>query len=93
MSEDGDINEPHPMASIVAGETSPVWDWTEALPDTEHVHFLKSINWSKTHVGPMIDWQGALRQATYQLSADSRPATLYWYGFQYSAVFLWTWCI
>lgn len=53
-------------------------DWTQHLPSTEHVQFLKSVDWSKTHVGPIAKWPSALRQATYQLIADSRPATLYW---------------
>ncbi|KAH8647404.1 hypothetical protein BX600DRAFT_153472 [Xylariales sp. PMI_506] len=56
----------------------PKWDWTLALPDMEHVRFLKSVDWSKTHIGPIADWSSALRQATYQVIADSRPATLYW---------------
>jgi hypothetical protein len=54
-------------------------DWTEFLPTTEHTAFLKSIEWSKTHVGSISEWPSSLRQAVYQVIADSRPATLYWY--------------
>jgi hypothetical protein len=64
---------------LLRTERRPRWDWTLALPDTEHVRFLKSIDWAKTRVGPIAEWTGALRQATYQVIADSRPATLYWY--------------
>jgi hypothetical protein len=56
------------------------WDWTEALPDSEHVNFLKSVEWANTPLGPMENWPPVLRQATYQVIADSRPATLYWLG-------------
>jgi hypothetical protein len=54
------------------------WDWTEALPDSDHVRFIKSVGWADTSLGPMRDWPPVLRQATYQVIADSRPATLYW---------------
>jgi hypothetical protein len=59
--------------------TNYKWNWTEALPDTDHVRFFKSLDWSTTLVGAIADWSSALRQATYQVMADTRPATLYWY--------------
>jgi hypothetical protein len=36
----------------------------------------------------MADWSDALRQATYQIMADSRPATLYWYEVQFALTFV-----
>jgi hypothetical protein len=57
-----------------------IWDWTEALPNVDHVRFMKSVNWAATSLGPMQNWPPVLRQATYQVIADSRPATLYWYA-------------
>jgi hypothetical protein len=73
-SMDADSETKEPLSA-----KSPTWDWTQVLPDTEHVRFLKSVDWSKTYVGPITAWPPALRQATYQVIADSRPATLYWY--------------
>ncbi|KAF2670055.1 putative histidine kinase HHK15p [Microthyrium microscopicum] len=52
--------------------------WTRFLPDTDHIRFIKSVDWSKTHVGPIENWPPGLRQSFYQVIADSRPATLYW---------------
>lgn len=42
----------------------PGEDWTTALPDTDHVKFLKSIEWDKTALGPMRDWSEPLRLMT-----------------------------
>jgi hypothetical protein len=78
-AEDGEMKEIHSETSEGKGQAGhPRRDWTQFLPDTEHVRFLKSVDWSKTDVGPIADWPNALRQATYQVIADSRPATLYW---------------
>src|ERR1700712_2228985 len=56
------------------------WDWTEVLPDTEHITLFKSIDWSSTRLGPLQSWSHTLRQSTYQVLADTRPACLYWYN-------------
>lgn len=55
------------------------WDWTEVLPDSEHIRLFRSIDWSSTRLGPLQSWDQTLRQSTYQVLADSRPACLYWY--------------
>jgi hypothetical protein len=87
MAENGTMEIPRSARSKIENRArSPNWDWTRFLPDTEHVRFLKSIDWSKTHVGPIADWPGALRQAIYQVIADSRPATLYWYDRYWGAI-------
>lgn len=57
----------------------PIPDWTDLLPPSEHVVFLKSIDWGKTHVGPMQSWSLALRQTVYSILAEVHPANVYWY--------------
>ncbi|KAF2430030.1 hypothetical protein EJ08DRAFT_697823 [Tothia fuscella] len=68
-----------------------IWDWTEQLPQTDHVQFFRSVNWENTLIGPLDEWPPCLRQATYQVMADTRPATLYWGSFHvpiYNAAFV-----
>jgi signal transduction histidine kinase/CheY-like chemotaxis protein len=79
MDASVDITESDSAWIEIEDKIRPSWNWTQALPDNEHVRFLKSVDWSKTHVGRIADWPPALRQATYQVIADTRPATLYWY--------------
>jgi hypothetical protein len=69
------------VKTVKVEEDQRIWDWTEYLPQTPHIQFFRSVNWSATLVGPIDDWDPVLRQATYQLMADSRPATLYWYSY------------
>lgn len=57
-----------------------VSDWTDLLPPSEHVVFLKSIDWGKTYLGPMQSWSLALRQSVYSILAEVHPANLYWYA-------------
>ena len=54
-------------------------DWTDGLPATAHVRFFKSTNWAATALGPLKDWNLALRLHTHSIFADSRSACLYWY--------------
>lgn len=53
-------------------------DWTSLLPDTDHVGFFKSCNWSETKLGPFSSWTLELRLYTLQAFADSRPVAIYW---------------
>lgn len=54
--------------------------WEKSLPDTDHVRWVKSIDWSKTGIGASIqDWPVELLLWTQQLLADSRPTTIYWW--------------
>ncbi|KAE9965699.1 hypothetical protein EG328_009480 [Venturia inaequalis] len=62
------------------------WDWTEVLPDTKHIRLFRSVDWARTRLGPLPSWDHTLRQSTYQVLADSRPACLYW-GPEYVAVY------
>ena len=54
-------------------------NWTAGLPRTDHVEFFKATNWAATALGPLEDWNLALRLHTHTMFADSRSACLYWY--------------
>jgi hypothetical protein len=53
-------------------------DWTEDLPQTDHVRFFRTTDWSRTKLGPLKDWSSALRIFTRMIMADTRAACLYW---------------
>ena len=53
-------------------------DWTLDLPQTDHVHFFRNVNWCATDLGPTATWSTALRMYTHMAMSDSRAATLYW---------------
>ena len=57
---------------------SEICDWTEDLPQTEHVRFFKETNWTPCGLGPPQQWGPALRLYTHQVMADTRAATIYW---------------
>lgn len=57
------------------------FDWTRmensaALP--RHIQFVKSIDWSKTALGPMESWGFGLRAMCNLLMKSLNPAALYW---------------
>lgn len=52
-------------------------DWTELLPRTSHVDFLKSRDWASTTLGPMSSWPVRLQLMTMKMLSDPRPANLY----------------
>ena len=53
-------------------------NWTDSLPATDHVRLFKSTNWAASALGPLKDWNIALRIHTHTMLADSRSACLYW---------------
>ncbi|KAF2470863.1 uncharacterized protein BDR25DRAFT_342712 [Lindgomyces ingoldianus] len=53
-------------------------DWTEDLPQTDHVRFFRTTDWSKSKLGPLTEWSPTLRLFTRMLFADSRAACLWW---------------
>ena len=55
-------------------------DWTDALPESDHIHFIKSVDWGATSLGPMSEWNTTLQTLTLQMLADPRNACLYWYA-------------
>ncbi|CAO2648280.1 Nn.00g075470.m01.CDS01 [Neocucurbitaria sp. VM-36] len=59
-------------------ESGTTHDWTEALPQTDHVCFFRSVDWAQTALGPIQQWDTALRMYTHMVMSDSRAATLYW---------------
>lgn len=60
-------------------EAAPVslHDWTELLPKTSHVDFLKSRDWAATTLGPMSTWSTPLQLMIMKMLSDPRPANLY----------------
>ncbi|KAI5203950.1 putative histidine kinase HHK15p [Aureobasidium subglaciale] len=64
---------------IPLGPASPDGvDWTQDIPDSEHVRFFRSIPWHYTSLGPVESWGTTLRIYTYQVFADNRPGCIYW---------------
>jgi len=59
-------------------ETRNGEDWTDTLPDDDHVRFFKTTDWAATPLGPLDGWSTALRLYIFQLLSDSRPACIYW---------------
>ncbi|KAF2638206.1 putative histidine kinase HHK15p [Massarina eburnea CBS 473.64] len=59
------------------GETEE-YDWTEDLPQTDHVRFFRQTDWGKSRLGPLKEWNHTLRIFTCMLFADSRAACLWW---------------
>lgn len=64
-------------ALVLANDPSPT-DWTSLLPKTSHVDFLKSREWHKTSLGPMLTWPRVLQVMVMKMLDDPRPANLYW---------------
>lgn len=54
------------------------YDWSDGLPQTDHIRFFRSINWAHTRLGPLRDWSPNLRLFTGFVLADSRAACLWW---------------
>jgi hypothetical protein len=54
------------------------YDWTEDLPQTDHVRFFRRTDWSKSWLGPLKNWDHTLRIYTRLLFADSRAACIWW---------------
>lgn len=53
-------------------------DWTADLPQTDHVRFFRTTDWSSSALGPLAQWDSTLRNFTRMLFADSRAACLWW---------------
>jgi len=53
-------------------------DWTAHLPQTDHVRFLKSIDWTTKGLGPMRDWPTTLRVHVQAMLIDIRSICIYW---------------
>ena len=62
-------------------EEAPSFDWTR-LPVTEnmpeHIQFARSIDWTKTALGPIDQWPSDLRQMCNLIMASPHPAAMYW---------------
>lgn len=68
-------------SSSTAFVEGPSYDWTR-LPVTntmpEHVQFARSVDWSKTALGPIETWTPDLRQMCNLIMASPHPAAMYW---------------
>jgi hypothetical protein len=53
-------------------------DWTERLPQTDHIRFFRDTDWTVSGLGPPQDWDDELRLFTGFVLADSRAACLWW---------------
>lgn len=62
------------------GSRDTTHNWTDALPQTDHVDFFINVNWAKTPLGALQQWPSALRMYTDMVMSDSRAACLYWYS-------------
>ncbi|KAG9848601.1 putative histidine kinase-like protein M3YPp, partial [Aureobasidium melanogenum] len=61
-------------------------DWTQDIPDTDHVRLFRATKWEYSLLGPVQSWGTALRLYTYQVFADKRPSCVYW-GSQQVAIY------
>ncbi|KAF2736302.1 hypothetical protein EJ04DRAFT_562548 [Polyplosphaeria fusca] len=61
-----------------APNPNPRDDWTNTLPQTDHVRFFRSVDWAATKLGPYLDWSPALRVFVRMLFADTRAAVIWW---------------
>lgn len=61
-------------------------DWTSNLPNTEHVRFFRSIDWSRSLLGPLSTWEETLRLFASFVLADSRAGCLWW-GPDFTAIY------
>jgi len=52
--------------------------WTDGLPQTDHVRFFLTTDWSRTTLGPLEGWSQSLRLFATFVLQDSRPACLWW---------------
>lgn len=66
------------------------FDWTRVPASSpglsSHIQFIKSIDWSKTSLGPMETWQDELRGAVNLIMACPFPAAMYW-GDKYTTLY------
>ena len=65
------------------------FDWTRlplsnSLP--RHVQFARSIEWSRTSLGPIENWPTGLREMCNLIMASPHPAAMYW-GKDFTAIY------
>jgi len=68
----------HNSQGVSARESQTEPDWTAHLPQTDHVRFLKSIDWAAKGLGPMRDWPISLRVHAQAMLVDTRSICIYW---------------
>jgi hypothetical protein len=66
------------MRELEGTPISLAHDWTEDLPQTDHVRFFRETDWTHTSLGPLAVWNTTLRLFVGFVFADSRAACLWW---------------
>lgn len=57
------------------------FDWTgdHPIPNmSDHVRFARSVDWSRTPLGPMCTWTASLRTMSNLVMRDPDPSVLFW---------------
>lgn len=88
---DDEQDRPHPPDHHADGRSSsdPVSNhsttsqldglyWTSTLPQNGHTDFFRGLDWAATPLGPLHNWEHALRLYTHMLLADSRSGVIWW---------------
>lgn len=68
------------LPDVVAARSPVNLDWTSSLLPPNLTAFqqqLRSVDWSKTSIGPIQTWPRELRNAVVFMDADVNPAVLY----------------
>jgi hypothetical protein len=65
---------PPPMSS----DNGRAYDWTASLPQSDHITFFRTTDWSRTSLGPLNSWSPTLRLFASYVLSDSRGACLWW---------------
>lgn len=68
-------------ARSISRTKGPTLDWTDELPPLKmspHVVWARSIDWSKTPLGPMSTWSSQLRSIANLVMQDPRPAVVFY---------------
>ncbi|CAI6339401.1 unnamed protein product [Periconia digitata] len=77
--DDTPKSPPHtPHTPQLLPKSKPHHDWTEDLPQTDHVHFFRQVDWASSELGPLEHWDDTLRVFIRFLFADSRAACIWW---------------
>ncbi|KAF2260810.1 aerobic respiration control sensor protein arcB [Lojkania enalia] len=83
-SKSGDNSHETSSSGVSVTLSSPEFgcpDWTIAEPKgvlSEHMVFTRSVDWSATPLGPMVDWSVEFREVANLVMRNPHPAALFW---------------
>jgi hypothetical protein len=79
------LRPPQPDGAMLSPRTSrnktPTFDWTDDVPPkklSSHVAWARSIDWSRTPLGPMSNWSPQIRSNASLVMQDPRPAVAFY---------------